>query len=443
MQHAANLNGHSIRSSNLPYYAAVWEIAKQCRGLVGMKKKFYWIPGDDRPVNKSCGKVPKGSRDKKYSAEVDIVAQDGLKWIKVCTISSKKLLFEIAKNGWTDDSDDDDDEEDAMAWMANDDDEEQDGLLAKARSLVKAANATRIRHQFPSIHMVLPRIKRGKVKEIDRLLKVIESLGITIDTEQDIQPAPQFNRELMVKMAVDPFADLTDILNVDCTMLLAFASDLSHMHSVDEKDWHIAAIRKQIQQEQKNHLLPSSLWPVCGSRKLVCTRESATRMDDIVQLIGTPNEKLRARYLMDIYEPMTQEERIKGFQSLCDYEVPTDWALPIITVDISIPDIEKELPTSPEIISCLKQELLPINQSIFFYGWAKGLTTITSNGAVAKRIQSTIDEFKKIDGGLRMWICPTSRSLLAKEKVRRGCKATDKQVTVNTLAGSDDDVQDI
>lgn len=403
-----------------------------------MKKRFYWIPGDDRPVNKDYGKVPRGSRDKKYSAEVDIVLDEGLRWVKVSTISAKKLLYEIAKNGWNDDSDDED-EEDAIAWMAADDDENQDGLLSKARSLMKAAKATRVRHQCPHITMALPRVKRDEVKEIDRLLKVIESLGITVKTMEDLEAAPQFDHALMVQMAVDPFAGLTDTLNVDCTMLLAFASDLSHQSSADVEDWHIAAIRKQIDQERRDHLLPNSLWPICSSRRLVCTRESAKRMDEIVHLIGTPNEKQRARFLMDIYEPMTAEERIAGFQSLSDYEVPKNWALPIITVDVSLSEVEMNIPASPEIVSRLKDELLPINQSIFFYGWASQMTTISSNGAVAKRIQSTINEYKGKVKGPPMWICPTSRSLLAKEKVRRGCAPTKEQDEMNISVESDGD----
>ena len=41
---------------------------------------------------------------------VDIVADNGLEWIKVSTMGEKRLLFELAKEGWAGrhDSDDDD-----------------------------------------------------------------------------------------------------------------------------------------------------------------------------------------------------------------------------------------------------------------------------------------------------------------------------------------------
>ena len=42
-------------------------------------------------------------------------------------------------------------------------------------------------------------------------------------------------------------------------------------------------ISYQIKMERNDHLLPSVLWPACGARKLVCTREAAERALEIVE----------------------------------------------------------------------------------------------------------------------------------------------------------------
>jgi hypothetical protein len=62
-----------------------------------------------------------------------------------------------------------------------------------------------------------------------------------------------------------------------------------------------------------------------------------------------------------------------------------------------------------------------INQSVFLSGWAAGHTTITSNRIASKAIERAVEDNRKSDdeAGPRVWICPTARSLVAKEKDRR------------------------
>jgi hypothetical protein len=64
---------------------------------------------------------------------------------------------------------------------------------------------------------------------------------------------------------------------------------------------------------------------------------------------------------------------------------------------------------------------LDINESVFLSGWAAGYTTITSNRIASKAIEKAIEENRKSDDevGPKVWICPTARSLVAKEKDRR------------------------
>lgn len=74
---------HTLRSSNLPFFEAVWSTAKRSTGVVAFSKRFYWdaVPRD--PANRLARNVkPTARKSKKYSALVDVVAQNGAEWIK-------------------------------------------------------------------------------------------------------------------------------------------------------------------------------------------------------------------------------------------------------------------------------------------------------------------------------------------------------------------------
>ena len=90
--------------------------------------------------------------------------------------------------------------------------------------------------------------------------------------------------------------------------------------------------------EKEDQVLPDNVWPACGSRKLVCTREAAIRMNEIVDTIGTGTEKRRRDYLLEVLNTYgwSREQRIKAFQELSHYPLPLDWQLPITVVDAEI-----------------------------------------------------------------------------------------------------------
>jgi hypothetical protein len=72
--------------------------------------------------------------------------------------------------------------------------------------------------------------------------------------------------------------------------------------------------------------------------------------------------------------------------------------------------------------------LRSVNPSVFFFGWGSGCTTITSNGTVAREIEKTIEENRIAEeSGPNIWIAPASRSLVGKEKERRGAIPEDAE----------------
>ena len=137
------------------------------------------------------------------------------------------MLFDLAKSGWVEGDTSDDD-----------DDFESEGLLKIAANLTKVAKSVRVKYRHPIVRLVLPRIRiRECHKEIAKILQKIKDLGVILETAEDIPdtsiPIPQARD----RMAPEPFDGFSDTLNVDTTLLLAFASDLSH-DSVESKDWH-------------------------------------------------------------------------------------------------------------------------------------------------------------------------------------------------------------
>lgn len=84
-------------------------------------------------------------------------------------------------------------------------------------------------------------------------------------------------------------------------------------------------VNRQLQLEDKEKLLPQILWPAMDDRELVTTREAATRMMEIVDLMGTAKERERTAIIMDQSRSRSQEEAVKAFQECSGNQVPTQW----------------------------------------------------------------------------------------------------------------------
>jgi len=143
-------------------------------------------------------------------------------------------------------------------------------------------------------------------------------------------------------------------------------------------------------------------------------------MQEIASVVGTETERRRTALLLNLdgSSKLTQDERRAEFQKLSDYTLPTDWNIPIEVVDVDIAGLKSGLPPAVHKIC---ESLSDINKSVFLHGWASGRTTLSSNRAVSKEIEYTIEENRTSDedSGPDIWLC-SSRSLVGKEKERRG-----------------------
>lgn len=408
---------HFIVSSNLTYYEALWGAAKRARGLQAFRKYYFWdrhkAPAGKRTLKGlSLGKggVGKG----KTAALVDIVADEGRQWIRVSTVSEKRIIFDLAKLGWVNDSDDDDDmgDERPSSWE-DEDDEDQVDVVRNARELARAAKANPIQGRPPQVRFVLTRISTGRMKEVDGIIAKIRATGAIVQCAEDI-PHTQPIELVLNDLLIDRTRALSETLNIDCTVLLALVSDISHK-PCPILDWYPGEVKAQIKEEAGENLLPTHLYPAISSHSMVCTQEAADQMNLIVDTLATDAEKRRAQLLIaqGSCEGCTSDELIAEWISMSDHPIPTGFKLPIRVVPSNIDTIANQLPAPARK---LQEEMSRLNASIFFYGWAKGITTLSSNRARARQIEYAINQHGLQDGeaGPHIWLCGESRSLIAK-----------------------------
>lgn len=376
----------------------------------------------------------------KKCALVDIVARDGEEWVKVSTITEERLKFEIAKAEWeAKDSSEEEGEE------GGDDEARVDGdvgggsgksvqddlgrieLVKVADDLSRAAKAHRIHYKYPQVRFVLPKISSKPPEELHHVLDRIRSTGAIVDLGPQPMPSEDLRSSVFPNLLPSPHPPLTETLNVDCTILLALVSDLSHTANHPILPGYNAAISKQIEIETRDHLLPSSLWPAMADKELVCTSEAAKRMREIVDTIGMPNERARTELLLAYPSREGQDQQrqslLKGFGEYSDYTVPETWRLPIRIVDAAVSDSDIGLAIKagnlPPVAAQVAEQLTDINRSVFMHGWMCGVTTVSSNRTVAKQIEMIVDRDGHGAIGPEIWLREPARSLLGKEKERR------------------------
>lgn len=406
-------------SSNLLFFEALWAAAKRTSGLLCFRKNFFFNKATHNGQGANQGgslgnsKVSRRTPGPKGVALVDIVSCDGLEWTKVSTISEKRLLFDLAKLGWQNDGfsdDDDDDAKDHQNTCIDSDNEDEVPLVKSAKDLAKAAASNRTMGKHPRVVFVLPRIESGRITAIDSFLNKIRATGATIQCADDLEPAPPLE-SVLPKLLVDRSRNLSETLNIDCTILLAIISDISHSE-VPMQDWFPRAVRAQIKAEAEDRLLSTQLYPTMDGHPMVCTTEAAMQMKEIVATIGTDTEKARAQILLGEDEEKPRDELLKEWRQLSEYQVPEGLQLPIKVVKR-----EAEGARLPPVAEAAAAQLSPINKSVFLYGWATGFTTLSSNRTVAKQIEHIIAEkgTDEADVGPPIWLCGEARSLVARQ----------------------------
>jgi len=384
---------------------------------------------------------------------VDIVAANGLEWTKVSTLTEKRLLFEIAKQGFESYSD----FNDPSDTDGSEDDSDRDAgrleLVRMAEDLKAAAKSVRVQFQHPRVRFVLPKLSEGVLGDVDAFIADLRATGAEVQCgtawQSPLRPDTSVDFDRLMP-ALDP-VPMTDQINIDCTILLALISDISHLPKQQvtatgetSPTYHKAIIR-QIETEQSSPLLPTEIYPLLSNRSLECTSHAAQRMREIVQCMGALREQIRADIMLGegVYQDQSSSDLQGALREHSVHQVPTDILLPIRVVDFDATELLSpavkpfvdgtrcnQFPRSVAARAASLMRLTPINLSVFVYGWRQQMVTLTSNRAVAAGLLRTIndlldeDEDGAVSGtghdemflGPRICICDVARSLIGKAK---------------------------
>ncbi|KAK6533571.1 hypothetical protein TWF694_002509 [Orbilia ellipsospora] len=490
---------HSLRSCNLKFLESVWSVAKTCSGLQVIFRTVYLFDHPTESVPKLRGKDKKQLKRKKSPVQVDIIAQNGLEWIKVANISQKRLETEFAKARWEaegfrDDSspDSSDNEEDNTSKQKADEDiskiitdfqhdSDAFSLVKSARSMVKAAQQTRVQYLHPEITIFLPNLTYNAqnpdtLSPTHALVSAILSTGARVQTSTDVINFPTTatdsnNNDSGIRvdalgnpldsllnhlsLTSDPKSLITPSVILDCTLLLALVSDLSHSDVPESPIFH-RYILAQVRAEREEPLLPNWLYPAIVGRDMSCTWDAYKRFREIVEIVGSEEEKKRAELLVwggpkdwkhpsptttagahggnkKTIEPTTTLDGIKypkvlskpvdeatraslipKLQSLSKHQVPETLRLPIKVID----SLEDQLTSRDAVAAKISQELSSVNRSSLFAAWELGWTIVTTNGSVVKRVEWLVEEnrMKDEDRGPKVHLIAIARSLVGKMK---------------------------
>jgi hypothetical protein len=411
---------HYMVSSNLAYYEALWSAAKRSTGLQSFRK-YYFLNGQTVPANtltqKQVSMGSKGIQTSRVAAMVDIVAAVGAKWIRVSTVAEKTILHDIAKLGWINDSESEDEDLPARSPNDDEDDENQIQLVRTARELARVARANPVHGRPPKIHFILTRLVPGQSPVIDVVINKIRATGAFVECGDDIPPTPPFE-DALPQLLLDRSRALSNTLNMDCTIMLALISDISHK-ACPILDWYPREVVAQINQEAEEQLLPTHLYPAIENHPMVCTEEAANQVNIIVQTLATKTEKLRADLLLGQGDQKGRpsEELIAEWTAISDHRIPPGFTLPVKVEAIDLDNIIERLPFAAKTVA---SELVELNRSIFLYGWANGYTTVSANRSRARHIESIINKQGLEEGevGPHIWLCAEPRSLIAKTSRR-------------------------
>ncbi|KAL9617120.1 MAG: hypothetical protein Q9160_008063 [Pyrenula sp. 1 TL-2023] len=421
---APNKPPQVLRCSNMHYFTSVWAIAAQCHAIKAVRNRVsYRYEG------------------RKRNAMVDIVAENGEQWVKVSTMKEHRMLLEIAKEGLAmedfDSSDSDvERSEDSNASGGKMADLSELGIIRHAIELKQAAQHTWINYMHPKIRLVFPNILEGKTKQIDLILSEIRSLGVIVECSGSLKSYEQLQSSttsmdslFQVMTPLTYYPPLTQMLNLDCSILISLVSDISHCApstlppsdpaSTSAQQYN--AVQREIEYEGTMPLLPNNVYPILRGRKLVCIPEVVDRCQEIVNTMGTEREKKRLDWLLDPQNDALNENGVQqlraAFQGESIHELPDDLQIPI---EIQIFDRAN----SPSMIHELK--LSSIHKSVFFHGLMRDITTITSSKLTAREVRQRILKWAEENnpeqiGGPKVCVSAFSRSLLGKGKKTETC----------------------
>ncbi|KAL1923495.1 uncharacterized protein VTP21DRAFT_8475 [Calcarisporiella thermophila] len=289
---------HHVVTTNLNYLSAVYDTIIGSENVVGVMQLFRY--GD---ISKKA---------KRHELRVDVVANGGLRWIKVTARNLKALRHELS--GF------EDIEEDEEDWSSNEDEPSKHNgtqehgaangfeneesnhfslsslpLFRSARQYLTAASYNTIHFRVPEIVFLFASIRRGENELVERkIFSQLEDMGILVELGPKSprgKARTTFCQSLHVRAQT-----LTECLNLDITTLVTLVSSLCHTPNVSPDIFDAQALKFQAEEEAISPLL-TRLRAMLRGHKLYTTESARAKFMEIVDLMGGPVEKARANSL--------------------------------------------------------------------------------------------------------------------------------------------------
>lgn len=407
-----------FRTSNIHAIEAHWNILKRCRHLVSVDHKFHKFPKPPKHQRQETAAArPSTKVDPSLTfLHVHAVVDGGAQWIRIITKAEKRLLIEMAEGGWDWGLDED----------SSSEDNEQDGddvlyeeikTLRQGKELADLARAHWHEYRHPRIRIILTRITEGQNEEIDKFIGKLRRVGgndVTVDVHcagSECQPPIEVDTAVSNLLPRD--SDLGDTVLVDTSVMIALVSDASHA-KLETIAWMQKDVKMHIEDESKgNNFLPFLAVPRLRGKRLVCVEQAMDHFLAVTTKMGTETERERARLLF--------EGGPADLQKLSIHPVPEDLMLPLHVLPHEETDLAASALVCDGVLPAVAIEVERyLNRNVIstkathLYGWVTGLTVVTSNRALPRKVMQMIEQSltEDYENGPRIYALPYTRSLV-------------------------------
>ncbi|KAK1756404.1 hypothetical protein QBC47DRAFT_379893 [Echria macrotheca] len=380
-----------------------WAVVKKSRGLVCVNKEFPRSPRVSVPPGSGWLAFKDGPFREKPVA-VDAVVDSGATWLKFISIPPKTLEYQVMAEGWESEGEQDGDEDEGL------------GHIEFVDSIKKIVLAARWNH-CPHIRLLLPGLREGQSEVVDRVLNYVrnrvggQDVSITMTCANSpflVDSPPELSTALSAlvgdrdPLVGDDCRRLTSVVNLDPSALTALVTDLHHgpvsLQPAAQQD----IIRRSILDHETDNnelvsrqdILETVLFPALRGRKLVCTRFVAQYFRQLICAISTHSEEVRASLILPSEDcARGREELLEEFQKWSNVTIPSDLNLPVqIVDDVNLEDVDGLISETqlPPMSLGVARDLSRLNRSVYLYGWAKGITTITGHRGIERQVQLSV-----------------------------------------------------
>ncbi|CAK7225728.1 hypothetical protein SCUCBS95973_005961 [Sporothrix curviconia] len=508
---------YRLMATTLAAKEGMWRLTKTCRGVLALDRRFSMprvrvraqaqaqarAHGRAAEVAEECLQMDRKSRAAAVGAKgtrddsifVNAVVDNGREWLRVLTTTSAQVMIELADNGWEWGEEGEGDEKEEGEAKDELEDIAEMSLVQTAMALMRAAQTHRCKGAYPRICIVLTRVdeaggdgvgcadketqrqaaeiahylgkaRRGLAAYAARLPPDIDGkhIGVAIHTARAprtlAQPPDDGSLEATLRRMLPDLSDrLTATVNIDTSILVGLASDITH-GAVAIQPWFPQQRHDEIRKEavHPGQVLKTLMGEALRGRRLVCTQEAATAFRSMIRHMAQPSEKQRAQCLLgdarddggDNGRPLDRMALVQRFRALSQYPefIPDDLMLPIEEQGTAwgLEQIERvsrrgrpssTSSTSTRIVTSSPSSSPPCpglslpavacrvaqgiastanhnpTLAVFFYGWALGHTTITTNLEARNRIARLLEQHRTSshEQGPLVWVSRTARSL--------------------------------